>query len=143
MDKEKRDRIIREMEELGHEQMARFVEEECYTREEVLELTGEPECNVSWNSQAFCKWLALEFEGKQYWPKFQFDDQGRTPDGFDLVNAVLSHKGHTGYNAVVFWMSKPIDQNRAKKTNFELLQDGEILRTADQALYMFFEQGGS
>lgn len=143
MDEEKRKRVIREAEQRGREQLSRFVQEQCHTREEVLELTGEPECNVSWNSQAFCKWLAIEFEGKHYWPKFQFDTQGQTPDGFDLVNAVLSHKGHIGYNAFVFWMSKPIDRNRDRKTHFELLQEGEILRTAYQALYVFFEHGGS
>ena len=141
MDDKERERTIRRMEERGHKLMAQIVEEDCYTREEVLELTGEPECNVSWNSRAFCKWLAVEHEDQQYWPKFQFDDYGRTPDGFDIVNAVLSHKNVTGIAAHTFWHDIPIDKNPEQKTCFELIQDGRILYVAKYALYIYGEQG--
>jgi|AntRauTorckE6833_2_1112554.scaffolds.fasta_scaffold01228_2 hypothetical protein len=109
----------------GEKALQQIINEECWTTEEFEAITGHDEKTLFLMAEEGVFFYA-EHDGIPYWPKFQIvGDQKTTPDGFNVVMALLRERGHKQWGIYTFWTTSSVRWNDPT-TPFDLLRQDRL-----------------
>lgn len=131
MDREERERIIHEAMGRGRRTIKRWIEKECYSLDEFIEITGHSR-DMLLALESDGRYFGIEHEGALYWPKFQGESP---PPYFEIVMGYLRYKGYEPWTIFQFWNST--GGRAPAMPNIERLREGHLEAVLIDAMTLF------